>query len=62
MSSSEPVDIDRDEIADEDVKWDNDVMKDLESRFEEIKQYNKKVNDSRYKDVLHVQENGNRSW
>ena len=33
MSSWEPVDIDRDEIADEDNKWDNDVMKALESRF-----------------------------
>ena len=35
MTSWEPVDIDRDEIADEDVKWDDDVMKDLESRFED---------------------------
>ena len=29
MSSWEPVDIDHDEISDEDVKWDDDVMKDL---------------------------------
>ena len=41
MSSWEPVDIERDEISDEDVKWDDDVMKDLESRFEELRQYNK---------------------
>ena len=39
MASWEPVDIDRDEISDEDVKWDDDVMKDLESRFEELRQY-----------------------
>ena len=26
-------------------------MKDLESRFEELRQYNKRFNDSRYKDV-----------
>ena len=39
--------IDRDEIADEDVKWDDDVMKDLESRFEELRQYNRKFNESR---------------
>ena len=44
MSSWEPVDIGRDEIADEDVKWDDDLMKDLESRFEELRQYNKRFN------------------
>ena len=47
MSSWEPVDIDRDEISDEDVKWDDDVMKDLESRFEELRQYNRQFNESR---------------
>ena len=47
MSSWEPVNIHRDEISDEDVKWDDDVMKDLESRFEELRQYNRKVNESR---------------
>ena len=34
MASSEPVDIDRDGIGDEDVEWDGDVIKDSESRFE----------------------------
>ena len=38
MATWEPVDIDHDEISDEDVKWDDDVMKDLESRFEELRQ------------------------
>ena len=47
MSSWEPVDIARDEISDEDVKWDDDVIKDLESRFEELRQYNRKFNESR---------------
>ena len=46
MASWEPVDIDRNEIGDEDVKWDDDVMKDLESRFEELRQYNRKFNES----------------
>ena len=46
MSLWEPVDIDRNEISDEDVKWDDDVMKDLESRFEELRQYNRKFNES----------------
>ena len=47
MDSWEPVDIDHDEISDEDVKWDNDVMKDLESRFEELRQRNRNFNESR---------------
>ena len=46
MASWEPVDIDRDGIGDEDVKWDDDVMKDLESRFEELKRYNRDFNKS----------------
>ena len=41
MSSWEPVYIDRDEIADEDVKLDDDVMNNLEKRFEELRQYNR---------------------
>ena len=47
MASWEPVDIDHDEISDEDVKWDDDVMKDLESRFQELRQYNRNFNKSR---------------
>ena len=47
MASWEPVDIGRDEISDEDVKWDDDVMKDLESRFEELRQYYRNFNESR---------------
>ena len=43
----EPVDIDCDEIADEDVKWDDDVMNELERRFEELRQYNRSFNESR---------------
>ena len=47
MSSWEPVDIDLDEIADEDVKLDDDVMNNLEKRFEELRQYNRKFNENR---------------
>ena len=47
MASWEPVDIDRDEIADEDVMWDGDVIKDLESRFEELRQDIRELNKSR---------------
>ena len=40
MDSWEPDEIGRDGIGDEDVKWVNDVVKDLESRFEELRQFN----------------------
>ena len=33
MSSWQPVDIDHDEISDEDIKWDDDAMKDLERKI-----------------------------
>ena len=33
MALWEPVDIDYDKIGDEDVKWDDDVIKDSEVRF-----------------------------
>ena len=49
MSSWEPVDIDHDDTVD--VEWDDDVLNDLESRFDELKQLDKKFNDRRYKDV-----------
>ena len=49
MSAWEPVDvdpIDHDEIADEDGRWDNNLMKDIEKRFEELRQFIKKFNES----------------
>ena len=46
MASWEPVDIDSDEIAEEDDKWDGDIMNALEKRFEELKQFNKNFNES----------------
>ena len=49
MASWEPVDIDLDGTRDEDVKWDDDLMNDLEVRFEELRRFNKKFNESRDK-------------
>ena len=46
MASWEPVDVDRDDISGKNVKWDDDVMKDLQSRFEELSQYNRHFNRS----------------
>ena len=45
MFSWEPVDIDRDGI-DEDFKWDDDVMNNLEKSFEELKKFNRTLNRS----------------
>ena len=46
MASWEPVDIDRDDMGDEDYKWDDDVIKDLEVRFNKLREYNETLNES----------------
>ena len=46
MVSFEPVDIDYDKIGDEDYKWDDDVMEDLELRFNKLREFNKTLNES----------------
>ena len=54
MDSWEPVDIDCDEIADEDNKWDNDLMSDLERRFNQLRQLDVTLNESRDEDLINV--------
>ena len=54
MSSWEPVDIDRDEIADKDDKWDNDLMNDLETRFNQLREFNKALDESCDKDLIYM--------
>ena len=51
MASWEPLYIDRDGTGDEEYEWDDDVMNDLEKRFGELRQFNKKFNESRDKDT-----------
>ena len=51
MASWEPVDIDRDGTGDEEH---DDVMNDLEKRFEELRQFNKKFKESRDKDQREI--------
>ena len=46
MATWEPVDIDYDKIGDEDYKWDDDVIKDLEVRFNKLREYNETLNES----------------
>ena len=46
MASWEPVDIDYDKIGEEDDNWDDDVIKDLEVRFNKLREYNETLNES----------------
>ena len=46
MATWEPVDTDYDKIGDEDYKWDDDVIKDLELRFNKLREYNETLNES----------------
>ena len=54
MASLEPVDIDRNEKADEDNKWDDDLMNDLERRFNQLRQFNKTLDESTDEDLINV--------
>ena len=54
MASWEPVDIDYDKIGDEDYKWDDDVMKDLELRFNKLREFNETLNESTDLDTIEI--------
>ena len=41
MDSFEPVDIDRDALGEEYDKWDDDIVKNLELRFNKLREFNK---------------------
>ena len=56
MASWEPVDIDYDKIGDEDYKWDDDVMKDLELRFNKLREFNETLNESTDEDTTEITE------
>ena len=46
MATWDPEDIDltdRDGLGDEDDKWDEHVMNDLQKRYEELRQFNKNI-------------------
>ena len=53
MATWEPEGIDYDKIGDEDYKWDDDVIKDLELRFNKLREYNETLNGS--KDVATIE-------
>ena len=46
MATWEPEGIDYDKIGDEDYKWDDDVIKDLELRFNKLREFNGTLNKS----------------
>ena len=56
MVSFEPVDTDYDKIRDEDYKWDDDVIKDLELRFNKLREYDETLNESTDEDTIEMME------
>ena len=56
MASWEPVDTDYDKIGDEDYKWDDDVIKDLELRFNKLREFNEILNESTDEDTIEITE------
>ena len=56
MATWEPVDIDYDKIRDEDYKWDDDVIKDLEVRFNKLREFNETLYESTDEDTIEMTE------
>ena len=56
MATWEPVDTDYDKIGDEDYKWDDDVIKDLELRFNKLREFNETLNESTDEDTIEMTE------
>ena len=56
MVSFEPVDVDYDKIGDEDYKWDDDVIKDLELRFNKLRKFDETLNESTDEDTIEMTE------
>ena len=56
MATWEPVDIDYDKIGDEDYKWHDDIVKDLELRFNKLREFNETLNESTDGDTIEITE------
>ena len=54
MVSFEPVDTDYDKIGDEDYKWDDDVIKDLELRFNKLREFDETLNESTNENTIEM--------
>ena len=56
MDSFEPVDIDRDGLGEGYDKWDDDIVKDLELRFNKLREFNETLNESTDEDTIEMTE------
>ena len=56
MDSFEPVDIDRDGLGEAYDKWDDDIVKDLELRFNKLREFNETLNESTDEDTIEITE------
>ena len=56
MDSFEPVDIDRDGLGEGYDKWDDDIVKDLELRFNKLREFNETLNESTDEDTIEITE------
>ena len=56
MTSWEPVDTDYDKIGDENYKWDDDEIKDLELRFNKLREFDETLNESTDEDTIEMTE------
>ena len=56
MDSFEPVDIDRDGFGEGYDKWDDDIVKDLELRFNKLREFNETLNESTDEDTIEITE------
>ena len=56
MASFESVDIDCDGMGEGYDKWDDDVMKDLEIRFNKLREFNETLNESTDEDTIDMTE------
>ena len=56
MDSFEPVDIDYDKIGDEDYKWDNDVIKDFEVKFNKLRGFDETLSESTDEFIIEMTE------
>ena len=56
MVSFEPVDTDYNKIGDKNYKWDDNVIKDLELRFNKLREFNETLNESTNEDTIETTE------
>ena len=56
MDSFEPVDIDRDGLREGYDNWDDDIVKDLELRFNKLREFNETLNESTDEDTIEITE------